>query len=604
MKRILFFLVSFVLALTTQAQDLVISGIFDGPLSGGTPKVIELTAINNIADMSIYGIGAANNGGGSDGIEYTFPPASASAGDCITVSGDSAQFFAYFGINPTFITNNGPATGFNGDDAIELFQSQVRIDVFGDTAVDGSGTPWEYLDGWVYRVDGTGPDGGTFVQSNWTYSGINVNDGQTSNSSSTTPLPLCTYVATASSIPMYSISASSTSFDEGVGQVTIDVTLSISENCSVELALDPATTATAGSDFTFTSPQVLNFTMGGATTQSVVIPIIDDAMIEGTETINLMLQSPSGTGGCALGAVSAIGLTLTDNDFPVYPIGTVNTEDAAGVADSLGTECILTGVVHGVDLRDGSGLEFTIIDATGGIGVFSFSDTDGYMVTEGDEVSIAGVINQFRGLTQINPFSITLNSPGNLVNMPAATTVLDESTESEIVQVVDATLVNPAQWTTGMGGAGFAVKITDGTNMYDVWIDKEVSLYNEPAPMGTFTLAGIGGQRDTTTSAPFTYGYRIAPRYNADLIVSTSSEQIDLSTEIAIFPNPASDILSIQTDLQLTQLSVYNVFGQLIAQENIQDSATKLNIADFASGVYMIQFVTESGDWTTKFVKE
>lgn len=604
MKKVLFSLVSFGLILSMQAQDLVISGIFDGPLSGGTPKVIELTAINNIADLSIYGLGAANNGGGSDGIEYTFPGGSASAGDCIKISGDSAQFFAYFGIYPDFTTGGGGATGFNGDDAIELFQSQVRIDVFGDTAMDGSGTPWEYLDGWVYRVDGTGPDGGTFVQSNWTYSGINVNDGQTSNSTATTPFPICTYMGTASSIPMYSISASNSNFDEGIGQITIDVTISISENCSVEVALDPASTATAGSDFTFTSPTLLNFTMGGATTQSITIPITDDALVEGTETINLFLQNPAGSGGCALGAVSAIGLTMTDNDFPAYPIGTVNTEDAAGVADSLNVECILTGIVHGVDLRDGTGLEFTIIDGTGGIGLFSFADTDGYVVTEGDEVSIAGVINQFRGLTQINPYSITLNSSGNTVNMPSTTTVLDESTESEIVQIVGATLVNPAQWTTGMGNAGFAVEITDGPNTYDVWIDKEVSLYNEPAPTGTFTLAGIGGQRDTTNVAPFTYGYRLVPRYIPDLIISTGNSQIDLSNQISVYPNPTSDLLTVESELQLTNIQVYNVFGQLISDNNRPDLITKMDVGDLPSGVYMIQVETKEGAWTTKFVKE
>jgi len=604
MKRILFLLVSIGFVFSVQGQDLVISGIFDGPLTGGNPKVIELTAVNNIADLSIYGLGAANNGGGSDGIEYTFPAGSATAGDCIKVSSDSASFFAYFGVNPDYVTGGGGATGFNGDDAVELFQSQVRIDVFGDTAVDGSGTPWEYLDGWVYRVDGTGPDGGVFVPGNWIYSGINVNDGQTSNSTATTPLPLCTYTGTASTTPMYSISASNTSFTEDIGQITIDITLSISENCSVELAVDPGSTATAGSDFVFSSPTVVNFTMGGPTTQSVIIPITDDGMVEGSETLSFLLQNSGGTGGCALGAVSAIGLTIIDNDYAAYPIGTINTEDATGVADSLGIDCILTGVVHGVDLRGGTGLEFTLIDATGGIGVFSFADTDGYAVTEGDEVTIAGAINQFRGLTQINPYSITLISQGNAINMPASTTVLDESTESEIVQIVGATLVDATQWTTGSGNAGFAVEITDGTNMYDVWIDNEVSLYNAPAPTMPFTLAGIGNQRDTTTSAPLTYGYRIVPRYNADLMMSTNNEQLDLSTKITVFPNPASDVLTIQSDLQLNELSIYNVFGQLMTQEVAPESTMKLSLNNLSSGVYLIRFATDTGDWTTKFVKE
>ena len=43
-------------------------------VSGGAQgKAIHLIADNNISDLSIYGVGVANNGGGTDGQEYTFP---------------------------------------------------------------------------------------------------------------------------------------------------------------------------------------------------------------------------------------------------------------------------------------------------------------------------------------------------------------------------------------------------------------------------------------------------------------------------------------------------------------------------------------------------
>nr|WP_269519637.1 hypothetical protein [Alteromonas sp. BMJM2] len=52
------------------ANDIVISGVIDGPLSSGVPKAVQLYVINDVADLSEYGIGSANNGGGSDGEEY------------------------------------------------------------------------------------------------------------------------------------------------------------------------------------------------------------------------------------------------------------------------------------------------------------------------------------------------------------------------------------------------------------------------------------------------------------------------------------------------------------------------------------------------------
>ena len=68
--------------------DFVIVGFVDGP--SGNPKFIELYAINAIPDLSVYGIGVANNGGGTDGVEYTFPTGALTAGPTIFVANDIA----------------------------------------------------------------------------------------------------------------------------------------------------------------------------------------------------------------------------------------------------------------------------------------------------------------------------------------------------------------------------------------------------------------------------------------------------------------------------------------------------------------------------------
>ncbi|MEA3309859.1 MAG: hypothetical protein U9Q70_10165, partial [Chloroflexota bacterium] len=72
--------------------DVIITGVIDGPLTEGTPKAIELYVVNDIADLSSYGIGSANNGGGSDDEEFTFPVESVSAGEFLYVAYESTQF--------------------------------------------------------------------------------------------------------------------------------------------------------------------------------------------------------------------------------------------------------------------------------------------------------------------------------------------------------------------------------------------------------------------------------------------------------------------------------------------------------------------------------
>ena len=172
--------------------NLVLIGLVHVPEDGGTPKATEFMAVNDIPDLSIYGVGCANNGGGTDGIEYMFPSASVSAGQHFFLANDTARFREFFGFGADFEDSNRSANTFNGDDAYEVFESGVVIDVFGEIDTDGSGEPWEYTRSWAKRKTGTGPDGTTFVIDNWEFGGLEVLDGISTNDASSNPYPLTT----------------------------------------------------------------------------------------------------------------------------------------------------------------------------------------------------------------------------------------------------------------------------------------------------------------------------------------------------------------------------------------------------------------------------
>lgn len=214
-------------------NDLIITGVFDGPLSGGTPKAIEIYVKNAVADLSKYGFGSANNGGGSDKAEFAFS-GSANAGDFLYITATLTEFNTYFGLNATFESS---AAGINGDDAIELFynasgvtvgNAETVVDVFGDINKDGSGEAWDYLDGWAYRKNSTGPEGSTFTVGNWTYSGTNVNDGETSNSTATSKFPLGSYTAGAVAPSVTLTPTSLTGFSTPAGTVSASKSFTVS----------------------------------------------------------------------------------------------------------------------------------------------------------------------------------------------------------------------------------------------------------------------------------------------------------------------------------------------------------------------------------------
>ena len=165
---------------TINSQDLSLQGIIDFtvPSGGNDGKAIHVIANADIANLSLYGIGVANNGGGTDGQEYTFPAVSVLAGDNILIARTPSAMASYLGADVATIIESNTSISQNGDDAIELYFNAEVIETFGDIDTDGTGESWEYLDSFAYKVDGA-----------WTYAAVNCTDGSDDSASSNCPYP-------------------------------------------------------------------------------------------------------------------------------------------------------------------------------------------------------------------------------------------------------------------------------------------------------------------------------------------------------------------------------------------------------------------------------
>ncbi|MEP4532102.1 MAG: hypothetical protein ABJ004_03380 [Cyclobacteriaceae bacterium] len=151
------------------AQDLELTGIIDISMGATAGKAVHLTVNANIADLSIYGVGVANNGGGTDGEEFTFPVMTVSAGEQILIARSLADISSYFdGCFAEFDhTFESGIMQQNGDDAVELFGNGNVIETFGDiTYSSADGLTWLYEDSWAYKLNGV-----------WIYGGLNCTDG-------------------------------------------------------------------------------------------------------------------------------------------------------------------------------------------------------------------------------------------------------------------------------------------------------------------------------------------------------------------------------------------------------------------------------------------
>jgi len=178
--RSCFFAMTLLFSSTINSQDLSLQGIIDFtvPSGGNDGKALHVIANADIANLSLYGVGVANNGGGTDGQEYTFPAVSVSAGDNIIIARTPSAIASYLGADVATIIESNTSISQNGDDAIELYFNAEVIETFGDIDTDGTGESWEYLDSWAYKVDGA-----------WTYGGVNCTDGSDDSASSNCPYP-------------------------------------------------------------------------------------------------------------------------------------------------------------------------------------------------------------------------------------------------------------------------------------------------------------------------------------------------------------------------------------------------------------------------------
>jgi hypothetical protein len=145
-------------------------------------KAIHLRANRDIADLSAYGVGVANNGGGTDGVEITLPAEGVAEGAHILIAREPATLAGYIGDcygDFDLVLQSGDVNQ-NGDDAIELFQGTEVVDTYGDADVDGTDQVWEYSGSFGYRFNGV-----------FSVPGLDCAAGSTSTQSSSCPYGLC-----------------------------------------------------------------------------------------------------------------------------------------------------------------------------------------------------------------------------------------------------------------------------------------------------------------------------------------------------------------------------------------------------------------------------
>lgn len=174
---------------------------------------------------------------------------------------------------------------------------------------------------------------------------------------------------------------------------------------------------------------------------------------------------------------------------------------------------------------------------------------------------------------------------------------------------------NAESWIRTMLPTGPGLKIRVTFTSFNLEVDYDY-LYIYDGPDETYPDLTFGsGLTGTTIPTPYTatdasgaLTFRfysdvgvVAAGWNATIsCTGTLGEESNDYIDFSYFPNPTNGNVSITSQSEITQVEVYNVTGQLLYKNNINDLTTNVDIAAFAVGTYFFKLKFE-GDKEVNF---
>jgi len=70
------------------------------------------------------------------------------------------------------------------------------------------------------------------------------------------------------------------------------------------------------------------------------------------------------------------------------------------------------------------------------------------------------------------------------------------------------------------------------------------------------------------------------------------------------YPNPVQDVINFSAAKNIKKISIYNLLGQEVLNQDLNSKTASLNVSSFAKGVYVVKAQIEDAVGSYKFIKE
>jgi uncharacterized repeat protein (TIGR01451 family) len=250
-------------------------------------------------------------------------------------------------------------------------------------------------------------------------------------------------------------------------------------------------TAVAGLDYTAVPSTTINFTAGGALTQTAVVTVTGDLMLEPDETFTVTLSNPV-SGGIADG--QATGTIINDDAPPALNVAGVTNFETAGTFPFT----VTLSAVSGLD----ASVSYSTSDGTAAAGSDYTSTSGSLTIPAGSATGVISVTVLDDALPEsTETFTLTLSSPvsATIGTGTAVGTIIDDENPPNIISVTDVTAGEAAGLVT------FTLSL-DTVSGSDVLVDyasndgTAAAGQDYTAVSGTLTIAN--GTLSNTVSVP------------------------------------------------------------------------------------------------------
>ena len=239
-------------------------------------------------------------------------------------------------------------------------------------------------------------------------------------------------------------------------------------------------------------------------------------------------------------------------------------------------------------------------EVTHAAGTFPAGNDDGPAIQySGDMISTGGAWE--------SAYVLTSGAIDGNWNIQGWVALADGKTATPIVKVVQPTATSTDYVASGPTGV---------SNKFVPTSSKDLESYNVYRSISGAAFAVIGNtvetfyqDTDVTVSVPYEYYVTAVwdPEGESDpsntwmVDVITGIEDV-LFNSTMVYPNPASEVVNIKSDFDITSIRVFNHSGQVVAEKMVHNKMYQFNTSQYNAGLYFFQIETTEGTISKRII--